>query len=69
MKVTTVPEKRPDVIITLSWDEARILKAIIGSLGGNNTGRTFVDSLFDGLERKGVESDDRVSKVFSGSFS
>ena len=66
MQVTTVPETRPDVIITMSWKDARILKSILSKIVGKSLGRGMIDTLFGVLGAADIESD--LDVKFSGSF-
>ena len=56
MKVETKPvEQKPDVVITLSWEEAKKLRAMCGGTGGNGPGRSFTGSLQRELSFVGIK--------------
>ena len=42
MKVETVTERKPDVIITVSWEKAQALRSIVGAISGVGPGRQIV---------------------------
>ena len=66
MKVTTVPIQKPEVVITLSWEEAQILINVCGGIGGgsNNQGHKFTEELYDQLRNTGFKSQYK----FAGKF-
>ena len=67
MKVETKPiEQKPEVVITLSWEEAEVLRAVVGGIYGKHNGREFTTKIFDGLRDIGINNDEEIS--FSGSF-
>ena len=66
MKAETTPEQRPNVVITISWWEAEVLRTMLGKITGNGTGRAFADELFVTLNNIGVEVVRSVN--FTGSF-
>ncbi len=50
MKVETKPvERKPEVVITLSWEEATILRMVCGGVGGGGKGRNFTTRLWRDL--------------------
>ena len=58
MDVTTVPEKRkPEVVITMSWQEAEILRDMCGGTnsGGPGSERDFIHTLNQKLLLVGIE--------------
>ena len=64
---TRLPEpERIGVVITLSWEEARVLRTIVGCIGGQGRGRKVTTALFEGLNDIGVRSAD--SLIFHGDF-
>lgn len=54
MKIETVSTQEPDVVITLSWKEAELLRAICGGTGGNGPGRRFTTEVEDRLASIGI---------------
>ncbi len=67
MKVETKPiETKPEVVITLSWEEARILRAVVGSICGMSRGRDVTSALYEGLGKEGISLAPSVH--FSGRF-
>ena len=66
MKARLVPEERPDVIITMSWAEAKILRIMSYGVGGVGLGRTFTDELGAVLNVVGVPLDNSIK--FHGYF-
>ncbi|KKL15949.1 hypothetical protein LCGC14_2500490 [marine sediment metagenome] len=66
MRVETAAQRKPDVIITVSWEEAQALRTIIGAISGVGHGRQVVDDLFDAFCDAGVEVDDLIK--LSGRF-
>lgn len=68
MKVTTEPvEQKPNVVITLPWEEARMLRTVVGGISGAGRGRKFTSKLYNNLEELGLSLDHSIS--FHGSFS
>ena len=64
MKVSTIPpqpESSPDILIQISWEEARILRSITGGLGGIGLGRDFINELNSELEYLGIYRSPNVS--------
>ncbi len=70
MNVTTVPEERkPEVVITMSWQEAEILRDMCGgtSAGCICAEREFVHTLSQKLQQVGIKQD--ISRRgFQGKF-
>lgn len=68
MKVETKPiEQRPEVVITLSWEEAEVLLAVVGNISGWGQGRDVTSAIYDGIT--GLAVGLRSATVrFSGSF-
>ena len=67
MKVRTEPvEQKPDVVVTMTWEEAIILRSIVGRINGISPYRDLTSKLFDGLLEVGVEYNDAVN--FHGCF-
>ncbi|KKL17652.1 hypothetical protein LCGC14_2483430 [marine sediment metagenome] len=64
MNVTTVPESKPEVAITASWEEARILCGVFGGIKGPvyNKNRECTDALYKEL------SDLLVHNAYKGIF-
>ncbi|KKL24241.1 hypothetical protein LCGC14_2417290 [marine sediment metagenome] len=55
MKVEMKPiEQNPEVIITLSWEEAKVLRAVCGGTSGIGPGRSFLNGLAGGLLSIGI---------------
>ncbi len=65
MKVTAVPERKPDILIELSNEEAERLKGLLGSSYHPLQDNEFVNLLRDSLNALGVKS----PYSFSGSWS
>ena len=65
MKARLVPEERPDVIITMSWAEAKMLRRISSGIGGLGPGRDFTNEIGIVLNGLGVPLGDIG---FSGHF-
>ena len=58
MKVETKPiEQKPEVVITLSWEEAELLISIIGKISGKGPVQHFMNEVYAGLRKLNVESD------------
>ena len=67
MKVTTAPvQQKPDVVVTMTWEEAIILRSIVGRINGISPYRDLTSKLFDGLLGVGVGYNDAVN--FHGRF-
>ena len=66
MKVETAAQPKPDVVVTMSWEEAQALRFIIGAISGVGHGRQIVDDLFNALCDADIEADDLIR--FSGCF-
>ena len=66
MKVTTVAEKQPNVVITISWREAEILRYMFWNIDGKGEGRDFIRDLSEKLNNVGVPHAAHIS--FSGNF-
>jgi hypothetical protein len=66
MKARLEPKEQPDVIITVSWKEATILRSMSEEIGGLGPGRVFTDDLGVKLNHLGVPYDE--STGFSGTF-
>ncbi|KKK97758.1 hypothetical protein LCGC14_2649540 [marine sediment metagenome] len=66
MKAKLEPKDQPNVIITVSWKEATILRSMSEDIGGLGSGRVFTDSLGVVLNNLGVPYDESIG--FSGSF-
>ena len=66
MNVTAVPEQKPDVVITISWREAEILRTMLGRITGIGQGSDFASNLFIYLNNVGVRLDSSI--IFSGEF-
>ena len=67
MKVETKPIKpKPEVVITLSWEEAEILLAVVGNISGGGVGRNVTTALYNKLNNLGVGL--HADITFSGSF-
>ena len=57
MIVTTVPvQTKPDVVITLSWDEAQILATVCGGIGGADPKNRTTENLYYKLSEIGLSS-------------
>jgi hypothetical protein len=68
MKVTTIdPERKPDIRIEISWEEAAILTEIVGGTTtlGQGHDRTFVHGLYDALSARGLVTHVRFSGKFT----
>ena len=65
MKVTTEYEQKPDVIVTLTWKEATVLRAIGRGVLGRGPSQNVIYMLEDRLSEIGVPS---CGPKFSGSF-
>ena len=66
MNVTTESEQKPDVVITISWEEAEILRTMMGTLVGGGSGRCFTDELYDHLGIIDVGTNSSIK--FTGRF-
>ena len=66
MKVETAAQRKPDVVVTMSWEEAQALRTIIGAITGVGHGRQIVDDLFGALCDADIEADDLIK--LSGRF-
>ena len=68
MKVTTVPiQQKPEVVITLSWEEAEVLREICGNINSSDgRGRRVTNELHDKFRDVGLRPTDEIR--FSGRF-
>ncbi len=66
MQVRLLSEEQPDVVITISWEEAIILRSISEGISGLGPGRVFADDVSLALNGVGVPLDN--STEFSGCF-
>ena len=66
MRAKLEQEKQPNVIITVSWKEATILRSMSEEIGGVGSGRDFTNDLGTTLNNLGIPYD--KSTGFSGSF-
>ncbi len=66
MKVRLLSEEQPDVVITISWKEAAILRTISDEVSGLGPGRVFMNEVGMTLNNVGVPLDN--STEFSGCF-
>ena len=67
MKVTTVSVQKPDIVITLSWEDAQILSNVCGGISpasDHDSGYKFTNILYGKLNGLGLQS----QCVFSGKF-
>ncbi len=63
--MTTVPiQLKPDVVITLSWEEAQILSTVCGGIGGTCPRTLFTEKLYFKLSDLGLPS----KRQFEGAF-
>ena len=68
MKVETKPiEQKPEIVITLSWEEASVMRTVCGGIGGGSQNRYFMSSLWRELSDRGVPAHPEFE--FSGNFS
>ena len=69
MKVETVPEQKPEVSITMSWQEAEILRDMCGgtSSGGLDLERDFIHTLNQKLQQIGLRQS-TSRRRFHGKF-
>ena len=70
MKVETRPPMQErDVIITLSWEEAKVFRVVCGGVSGSLTGyRRYTQELLEKLQDAGIGYDFERDFEFSGSF-
>ncbi len=66
MKVRLLSEEQPDVVITISWNEAVILRTMSEGISGLGPERVFMDEVGMTLNNVGVPLDN--STEFSGCF-
>ncbi|KKL17653.1 hypothetical protein LCGC14_2483440 [marine sediment metagenome] len=66
MNVTTVPESKPEVAITILWREAEILQRMLWSTGGVGEGCVFINSLSGKLGGIGVSPAEGIK--FRGNY-
>ncbi len=66
MIVTTIPvQQKPDVVITMSWEEAGVLRAISRGVRGRGPSQDVIYQLAGALTEWGVTS---CGPPFSGTF-
>ena len=69
MRVTTEPvEQKPDIVITLSWREALVLREICGCVLGKGYGREVTNELHQKFGDAGLTNHNYCNVSFSGKF-
>ena len=67
MKAELASTARPNIIITVSWREAQILRSVCGGINGASENRAeCTDKLYDVLSALEIDEDPKI--VFSGVF-
>ena len=66
MNVTTVPvQLKPEVVITLSWEEAQVLSTVCEGIGGTGPEQEITERLYFKLSHLGLKSECRFEGKFS----
>ena len=65
MKVETATTRKPDVIITVLWEEAQVLRSVLGGIYGTSTHRSLTNDLYNKLGDLGVNE---ANINFGGKF-